>query len=109
MKNKLLADSVNSKANRDQRIMGHTPATATQEEGNASASAPDAPPVEKKSLKSKDEALREQIRKRERKSLLKSLQMAQMSTASMGKFDKKAGKKEVDLNTEKMKKTSNGK
>jgi hypothetical protein len=48
--------------------------------------------------------VRDKIRKRERKSLLKSLQLAQMSTASMGKFDKKAAKNEVDLNTSKSKK-----
>lgn len=36
------------------------------------------------------------IRKRERKALLKSLQMAQISTGSMGKFDKKVNKYEPD-------------
>ena len=41
------------------------------------------------SLKLKDESERNQLRKRETKSLMKSLQMAQMSTASMGRFDKK--------------------
>ena len=99
MKNKLLADAVNSRGKKEQRILGHTPAAAqTTQEGES------AQPIAKKSLKSKDEQVREQVRKRERKSLMKSLQLAQMSTASMGKFDKKAGKKEVDLNTEKMKK-----
>jgi len=39
---------------------------------------------------------RDRVRKRERKALLKSLQMAQMSTASMGKFDKKVNKYEPD-------------
>lgn len=36
------------------------------------------------------------MRKRERKALLKSLQLAQISTASMGKFDKKVNKHEPD-------------
>jgi len=36
------------------------------------------------------------VRKRERKALLKSLQLAQISTASMGKFDKKVNKHEPD-------------
>ena len=39
---------------------------------------------------------RTQIRKREHKALMKSLTMAQMSTGSMGKFDRKAGKNEPD-------------
>ena len=39
---------------------------------------------------------RDRVRKRERKALLKSLQMAQMSTASMGKFDKNVNKYEPD-------------
>lgn len=42
-----------------------------------------------KSLKLKEEPERNALRKREAKSLMKSLQMAQMSTASMGRFDKK--------------------
>lgn len=49
-------------------------------------------------LKNKGEVERENIRKRERKSLMKSLKLAQMSTASMGNFDKKASKTEVNLN-----------
>lgn len=36
------------------------------------------------------------IKKRERKALEKSFQMAQLSTASMGKFDRKVSKKEPD-------------
>lgn len=40
-------------------------------------------------LKLKDEKERTMLRKREHKSLMKSLTLAQMSTASMGKFDKK--------------------
>lgn len=42
---------------------------------------------------------------------MKSLQLAQKSTASMGKFDKKAGRNEVNLNSEKHKnkKKSNSK
>ena len=42
---------------------------------------------------------RTQIRKREHKALMKSLTMAQMSTASMGRFDRKAGKNEPDAPT----------
>ena len=45
-------------------------------------------------LKQKGEQERDKLRKRERKSLMKSLTLAQKSTASMGKFDKKAGKNE---------------
>ena len=48
------------------------------------------------SLKMREDGDRAAIRKREHKSLLKSLTMAQISTASMGKFDKKANKKEPD-------------
>jgi len=48
------------------------------------------------SMKLKEDKEKQNIRKREMKSLTKSLQTAQMSTASMGKFDKKAGKNEPD-------------
>ena len=41
------------------------------------------------SLKLKEDSERKDIRKREHKSLMKSLTMAQISTASMGKFDRK--------------------
>jgi hypothetical protein len=41
------------------------------------------------SLKLREESERKDIRKREHKSLMKSLTMAQISTASMGKFDRK--------------------
>jgi hypothetical protein len=41
------------------------------------------------SLKRMEDNDRSQLRKRESKALMKSLSMAQMSTASMGKFDKK--------------------
>jgi len=47
-------------------------------------------------MKQRGEVEREKVRKRERKSLMKSLQLAQMSTASMGKFDKKVNKHEPD-------------
>jgi hypothetical protein len=47
-------------------------------------------------LKRMEDGDRAALRKREHKSLLKSLTMAQISTASMGKFDKKASKKEPD-------------
>lgn len=39
---------------------------------------------------------KEQVKKRERKALDKSFKLAQISTASMGKFDKKVSKKEPD-------------
>jgi len=42
------------------------------------------------SLKMREDGDRAAIRKREHKSLMKSLTMAQISTASMGKFDKKS-------------------
>jgi hypothetical protein len=48
------------------------------------------------SMKVREDMDRDRVRKRERKALLKSLQMAQMSTASMGKFDKKVNKFEPD-------------
>ena len=51
------------------------------------------------SLKRKSENERTDIRKREHKALMKSLTLAQMSTASMGKFDRKAGKNEPDSPT----------
>ena len=40
-------------------------------------------------MKQREDGEREKIRKRERKALMKSLQMAQVSTASMGRFDRK--------------------
>lgn len=60
-------------------------------------------------LKAREEVDRDRIRKRERKALMKSLQMAQMSTASMGKFDKKVNKYEPDApnSLKKPKKKSN--
>ena len=62
-------------------------------------------------MKARDEVDRDRIRKRERKALMKSLQMAQMSTASMGKFDKKVNKFEPDApnSLKKQKKKSNSK
>jgi hypothetical protein len=45
-------------------------------------------------LKQREEVDRDRVRKRERKALVKSLQLAQISTASMGKFDKKVNKYE---------------
>lgn len=47
-------------------------------------------------MKKRPENERESIRKREKKALMKQLTLAQMSTASMGKFDKKAAKNEPD-------------
>ena len=52
-------------------------------------------PDPKLSAKLRSDEERTTIRKREHKALMKSLQMAQMATASMGKFDKKL-KKEPD-------------
>ena len=45
-------------------------------------------------LKQREEVDRDRVRKRERKALVKSLQLAQISTASMGKFDAKVNKYE---------------
>lgn len=46
----------------------------------------------RESMKLREEAERNSLRKREHKSLMKSLTLAQMSTASMGKFDRKLNK-----------------
>jgi len=51
---------------------------------------------DKPNLKQREDVERERVRKRERKALMKSLQLAQVSTASMGKFDKKVNKHEPD-------------
>ena len=45
-------------------------------------------------MKLKSDEDRTAIRKREHKALMKSLTLAQMSTGSMGKFDRKAAKNE---------------
>ena len=50
----------------------------------------------KGSLKLKSDEDRQALRKREHKALMKSLKMAQMSTASMGKFDRKVNKHEPE-------------
>ena len=50
-------------------------------------------------LKRMGDTERSAIRKREHKALMKSLTLAQMSTASMGRFDRKAGKNEPDAPT----------
>jgi len=82
LKNKMHA---NGEANKgDVKILGAT--------ANGKAAAPGEGP----SMKLKENKEKQNIRKREMKSLTKSLQTAQMSTASMGKFDKKAGKNEPD-------------
>jgi len=61
-------------------------------------------------LKNKTDFERSDLRKREHKSLMKSLKLAQMSTASMGRFDKKAGKNEpAAATTQKIKKKSSNK
>ena len=56
------------------------------------------------SLKLKEEGERNQIRKREQKALMKSLKLAQMSTASMGKFDKRLKNEPDAPNSQKLKK-----
>jgi len=53
-------------------------------------------PELKGSLKLKSDEDRNSLRKREHKALMKSLKMAQMSTASMGKFDRKVNKHEPE-------------
>ena len=58
----------------------------------------------KDSLKLKDEKDRTNVRKREHKALMKSLTLAQMSTASMGKFDKKRKNEPDAPNSMKIKK-----
>ena len=50
-------------------------------------------------LKRMSDKDRTDIRKREHKALMKSLTLAQMSTGSMGRFDRKAGKNEPDAPT----------
>lgn len=50
-------------------------------------------------LKHRSQDERTDVRKREHKALMKSLTMAQMSTGSMGKFDRKAGKNEPNAPT----------
>ena len=50
----------------------------------------------KDGMKLKSDEERTALRKREHKALMKSLKMAQMSTASMGKFDRKASKNEPE-------------
>jgi len=60
------------------------------------------------SMKLKENADRNNIRKREAKSLMKSLKLAQKSTASMGQFDKKLKKEpEADKTQKIAKKKSN--
>ena len=51
------------------------------------------------SLKRKSDTERNDLRKREHKALMKNLTLAQMSTGSMGRFDKKAGKNEPNAPT----------
>lgn len=64
--------------------------------------------LQKESLKLREEADRNQLRKREHKSLMKSLTMAQKSTASMGLFDRKLNKEPEAAPTQKVvKKKSN--
>ena len=56
------------------------------------------------SLKLREDADRSNLRKREHKALMKSLKMAQMSTASMGKFDKKRKNEPDAPNSQKIQK-----
>lgn len=60
-------------------------------------------------LKQKSDTERNELRKREHKALMKSLTLAQMSTGSMGRFDRKAGKNEPNAPTSQkiLKKKSN--
>ena len=55
-------------------------------------------------MKLKEEQERTMLRKREHKSLMKSLTLAQMSTASMGKFDRKRKNEPDAPNSQKIKK-----
>mmetsp|Transcript_17395 Transcript_17395/g.29266 ORF Transcript_17395/g.29266 Transcript_17395/m.29266 type:complete len:251 (-) Transcript_17395:40-792(-) len=71
-------------------------ANAPKEEGEAPKPDLKRKEVDKSNLKAREDIDRERVRKRERKALLKSLQLAQISTASMGKFDKKVNKHEPD-------------
>jgi len=50
-------------------------------------------------LKQKSDTERTELRKREHKALMKNLTLAQMSTGSMGRFDRKAGKNEPNAPT----------
>jgi hypothetical protein len=99
VKNKVLQDGVSSRDKGKDQVLG-----ANSKEGQGQGQEPSEPVADKPTepkrpfMKQRGEVERENIRKRERKSLMKSLKMAQMSTASMGKFDKKASKTEVNLN-----------
>jgi hypothetical protein len=63
----------------------------------------------KESMKLREEADRNVLRKREHKSLMKSLTMAQMSTASMGKFDRKLSKEPDAPTSQKVEKKKSNK
>lgn len=65
--------------------------------------------VTRPNLKTRDDVDRERIRKRERKALMKSLQLAQVSTASMGKFDKKLKSEPDAPNSQTIKKKKSSK
>ena len=79
-------------AMRDVKILGTAGAPKKGKDPKKGASGPETAPAD--GLKRKSEGERTQIRKREHKSLMKSLTLAQMSTGSMGKFDRKAMKNE---------------
>ena len=87
LKNKITTSGPAGKGNKDQVL------AQKKEEGEVSVPEAKKPKVD---LKQRGENERDQIRKRERKSLMKSLELAQKSTASMGKFDKKVNKYEPD-------------
>ena len=86
-----IRNSVNAlqpSAMKDVKILGKKGATGEGSEKNGSTD-----------LKRMSDNDRTAVRKREHKALMKSLTLAQMSTASMGRFDRKAGKNEPDAPT----------
>ena len=71
---------------KDVKILGTKPGAAAEGKPKKDGSTID--------LKRMSDNERTTVRKREHKALMKSLTLAQMSTASMGRFDRKAGKNE---------------
>jgi hypothetical protein len=88
LKNKIVTSGPAGKGGNKDKILAQKP--SEKEEGEITV------PDGKVNLKQRGEDEREKIRKRERKALMKSLELAQKSTASMGKFDKKVNKYEPD-------------
>lgn len=60
-------------------------------------------------MKLREDGERSQLRKREHKSLMKSLTLAQKSTASMGKFDRKLNKEPDAPSTQTINRKKNNK